>query len=458
MKDRILLVEDDSSLTSLLMDELEVEGYQVDAAATVAEAKELLPKHAYSLIVTDLRLPDGSGKDVIAFSKENAFTAGCLVVTAFGSVRDAVDALKQGADDFLTKPLDLEHFLLSVKRLVENEKLRKDLNRLKDVLGVADQFGMVGSCAQIEQLREQVRIVAKADASVLVLGESGTGKELVAKALHQLSARSNGPFIAINCAGIPAELIETELFGHEEGAFTGAKKRHRGIFEQASGGTLFLDEIGEMPLALQVKLLRVLQESSVRPVGATRERSIDVRIIAATHRNIEALVADGFFRDDLYYRLETFKLVVPPLREREHDIELLAWHFLRLHTTSLNRHIAGFENEALDVLRRYSFPGNIRELSNIIERSATFCRSDMISVSDFPDRVLRSLKMKKKDIITSEDDALTQSASHMFDELPTLDDLQKRYAQYVLERTNGNKQRAAAILGVTRSTLYRWLA
>lgn len=450
MKPRLLVIEDDTALRDLLCDELETEGYAADAAACVADARRRLDEQRYDLVITDLMLPDGTGQDVLRVLDGRPARPACLMVTAFGSVRDAVAALKDGADDFLTKPLDMDHFLLSVQRLIERHQMRRELERMRDLVGTEGLHGIVGSSRAMCRLADHLRLIARADGPVLITGESGTGKELVAKAIHQHSARAHGPFVAINCAGIPGELIESELFGHEAGAFTGAKNRRKGIFQQADGGSLLLDEIGEMPIALQAKLLRVLQEGAVRPVGAGQEFVVDVRILAATNRDIRALMGEGCFRDDLYYRLETFTLEVPPLRAREDDLELLANHFLRQHAARNARELEGLHRDALAALRGYDFPGNVRELSNVIERAVAFSRGPQIMPDDLPERVTRQRAMQP--------DGPHEPIERMGADLPTMDELQKRYAREVLARTGGNKQRAAAILGVTRGTLYRWLS
>jgi DNA-binding NtrC family response regulator len=451
MKKHILLVEDDTALRHLIGDELDATGYRVDSVDSVAAARDALAAGPFDLVVSDLRLPDGTGHEVLAATRDQAVPPACLIITAFGSVGDAVEALKQGADDFLTKPLEMDHFLLSVARLLEQQRIRRDYERLRDVVKSDETHGILGNSDAVKRLRDQLAVVAATEGPVLITGESGTGKELVARALHRCSPRSGGPFVAINCAGIPGDLIENELFGHEAGAFTDARKKHKGIFQQANGGTLLLDEIGEMPLALQAKLLRVLQEGQVRPVGSSREETVDVRVVAATNRDVEDRVAQGAFREDLYYRLETFKLAVPPLREREGDIELLAQFFLRQHATSTGREVSGFSGEALGLLRSYEFPGNVRELSNVVERAVAFCRGEQILSEDLPERLL------SRHAASGGGDSATDHGQ-LLDDLPTLDVLQKRYAHAVLERTGGNKQRAAAILGVTRSTLYRWLS
>jgi DNA-binding NtrC family response regulator len=448
MAARLLVVEDDEALLNLLGDELEGEGYRVDLARRLAEATDRLDAGAYDLIITDLRLPDGTGHDLLQRLEDLPARPLCLMVTAFGSVRDAVAALKQGADDFLTKPLDMDHLLLAVERLVERQEMRRELERMRGLVGEDGFHGMVGNSRAMQRLADQIRLIARADGPVLIVGESGTGKELVAKAIHRECGRE-GPFVAINCAGIPRELIESELFGYEPGAFTGAQRRRRGIFQQAHGGSLLLDEIGEMPVELQAKLLRVLEEGSVRPVGAEGEQAVDVRVLAATHRDIRGLAAEGRFREDLYYRLETFMLEVPPLREREDDLELLASHFLRQHTARLGRDIDALDASALEALRGYPFPGNVRELSNVMERAAVFARRREITAADLPGRVTRGRTAGAGD----GGDGLDELAR----DLPSMDVLQRRYARQVLRRTQGNKQRAAAILGITRGTLYRWL-
>jgi DNA-binding NtrC family response regulator len=449
MKPRLLVIEDDEALRDLLCDELETEGYVADAAACLADARRRLDEQRHDLVITDLMLPDGRGQEVLRLLDGRRVRPACLMVTAFGSVREAVAALKDGADDFLTKPLDMDHFLLSVQRLIEGHQMRRELERMRGLVGTDGLNGLVGSSRAMCRLADQLRLIARADGPVLITGESGTGKEVVAKAIHQHSARAHGPFVAINCAGIPGELIESELFGHEAGAFTGARNRRKGIFQQADGGSLLLDEIGEMPMAAQAKLLRVLQEGAVRPVGAASERAVDVRILAATNRDIRALMDEGRFRDDLFYRLETFTLEVPPLRAREDDLELLANHFLRQHAARNGRELEGLHRDTLEALRGYDFPGNVRELSNVMERAVAFSRGPEILPDDLPARVRRRQEARPAE---GQD-----PVERMGFDLPTMDVLQKRYARQVLARTGGNKQRAAAILGVTRGTLYRWL-
>ncbi len=448
MAERVLIVEDDAGVRELLRDELEAEGLQVLEAASLQAGRELLEGHDVDLLVTDLRLPDGSGRALLRECLEYSQPPASLMITAFGGVRDAVDALKLGADDFLTKPLDTDHFLLTVQRLLEHRRLRHELRRYRQLASHGDHFhGMYGSSPAMRRLFEQVQLIAQGEGAVLVLGESGTGKELVANALHAESARADGPFVAVNCAGIPGELMESEFFGHVAGAFTGARNSRTGLFRQAHGGTLLLDELGEMPLNLQAKLLRVLEEGRIRPVGASQEESVDVRVVAATNRDVRAQVRDGSLREDLYFRLETFAIEIPPLRARGDDVEVLASRFLQEMATRMERPVEGFSPAALALLKRYAFPGNVRELRNVIERAVLFSRGSDVQPEDFPDR-LRDARAE----------AGVQAANDgPFGDLPSLEVLQQRYAEYVLDHTGGNKKQAAEILGVTRSTLYRWL-
>jgi DNA-binding NtrC family response regulator len=438
LKAVIGVVEDDPALQELLVEELEAEGYQVDAWGSLEDFKN--SNASPDLIVSDIRLPGESGLTLLEDLKQHDNPPALLLITAFGTVDQAVDALKKGADDFLTKPLDIEHLLLSVDRILEHRSLQRELKRYKQQQ--KGPGGLVGQSPAMRKLYDQIEHIAPTGGSVLITGESGTGKELVAKALHELSDRSDKPFQAVNCAGIPADLMESEFFGHAAGAFTGAQNKRQGLLKQADGGTLLLDEIGEMPMALQAKLLRVLQEGTIRAVGSDKEEQVDVRILAATHQDLERLVEEGKFRQDLFYRLETFSLRVPPLRERGEDIERLANFFLQQQQKSSDKTVRGISAEALDLLYRYPFPGNVRELQNAIERAFAFSSDETLSVDDFPQRIV-----EKSD---TDQPAVTSA-------WPTLDEHQSQYIRKVLEHTDGNKSQAAQILGVTRRTLYRWL-
>lgn len=436
----ILLVEDDRDLAELLYEELEGEGYAVTAVESAEAASERLVEDTFDLVISDLRLPGRNGMTLVPEIKAIDNTPAILLITAFGSVQQAIEALKQGADEFLTKPFDMDHCLLTVQRLLEHRQLKRKTEG-------SQFFGMLGESATMQHLFKNIRQVARADSPVLILGESGTGKELVARAVHQQSERREGPFLAVNCAGIPGELLESEFFGHAAGAYTGANKARQGLLREAEGGTLLLDEIGEMPHALQAKLLRVLQEGTIRPVGSDKEIAVDVRIVTATHRDLETRVQQGEFREDLFFRLETFTLQVPPLRERGYDIALLARQFLGRQQQSGKTNALQLSHATWQQLLNYSFPGNVRELQNAMERAAIFCEGDEILPEHLPERIRSSVKVNTTGLF----------ASLNSDALPKLLTIQKDYVDYVLEQTQGNKAQAAEILGITRRTLYRWL-
>ncbi|WP_138437139.1 sigma-54-dependent transcriptional regulator [Marinobacter shengliensis] len=445
----ILLVEDDQSLGQLLAEELEMDGYTMLRAGTVDEARQQLREQRPSLIVSDLRLPDGDGLQVLSFQQAEHPGIPFIVITAFGTVDQAVDALKAGADDFLTKPLSTDHLRLKIKRLLAQADINRQLAEIQASQNGGNNLGLVGDSPAMAHLRTEIRQVARSQAAVLINGESGTGKELVARAVHQQSDRAGQAFLAVNCAGIPPDLMESEFFGHEAGAFTGARQGRKGLFAEASGGTLLLDEIGEMPLALQAKLLRVLQEGSIKPVGSDHEETVDVRILAATHVDLMKAVEQGEFREDLYYRLETLSLGIPPLRERGEDVELLAMHFLKEACRRHNRGFIKLSDVTLRVLRDYPFPGNVRELSSAVERAVTFCEGDTIQPEHLPERIRKRQGGSPQ--------PLAAPGSVNLSEWPTLEALQQDYVRRVMAAVDGNKRRAAQILGINRRTLYRWL-
>lgn len=445
MSETVLVVEDDEALGQLMVEELMAQQCQVAWVTTLTAAREYLANEVPALLVTDLRLPDGNGADLLEGLPEPR--PAVVVITAFGDVRQAVDALKRGADDFLTKPLDFDHFLLSARRVLDTYAMRITLSRLGDPAGY---HGLHGRSPAMRELYRQIERMAQGQGAVVIQGESGTGKELVARALHAASPRSSGPFLAVNCAGIPADLLESEFFGHTAGAFTGAGKARRGLLLEAHGGSLLLDEIAEMPLALQARLLRALQDGHIRPLGQDHEARVDVRIIAATHGELRDQVAAGRFRADLFYRLETFTLRVPPLRDRGDDIELLAARFLYGHGHALQRPVHGLTEAALQRLREYPFPGNVRELDNAMEYAATFTADGWVDLEHLPQRVRQPSGSGPAAPLP--EPLLTGPV------WPTLDELQRRYVHHVLEQVGGNKRRAAALLGIGRRTLYRWLA
>ncbi|WP_022966252.1 sigma-54-dependent transcriptional regulator [Denitrificimonas caeni] len=452
----IVLVEDDRDLRELLQEELEAEGYQVIACGDAEQGKQLLATQAVDLLISDLRLPGADGLSLLPSLASSDSPPAVLIITAFGSVQQAVKALQAGADDFLTKPLEMDHFLLTVSRLLDNRKLRHEVQHYRSLLAVEQFNGMIGQSPAMQHLFQQIRQIAAAEGPVLVQGESGTGKELVARALHDQSSRRDGPYMVVNCGGIPSELMESEFFGHAAGAFTGARSQRAGLFQQANGGSLLLDELGEMPLALQAKLLRVLQDGKVRPVGSDHEIQLDVRIIAATNRNLTEAVADGSFREDLFYRLETFGLQVPPLRARGEDILKLTEFFLTRFNARQKQSIKGFSDAALGLLQQYSFPGNIRELQNAVERAATFCDTPLIETRHLPQRIREQTGAP---LLPANTAVIPQQPNQPADAdaLPTLETVQRQYIHQVLAATDGNKRRAADILGITRRTLYRWI-
>ncbi|HEX9877869.1 MAG TPA: sigma-54 dependent transcriptional regulator [Gammaproteobacteria bacterium] len=450
---RLLVVEDDQALCELIASEFEDRGYLVETAVDRTGALGALRVGAPDLVLTDLRLPDGSGFDVLQAAQTHRAPPAVLLITAFGSVPQAVEALKAGADDFLTKPLDLEHLAVRVERALLQRHTNVMLQHLRETLRESSRdglfHGMVGQSPVMQHLFAAIRRVGKVDEPVLITGESGTGKELVAKAIHAESRRVERPFIAVNCASIPETLLEAEFFGHTASAFTGARAARRGLFAEADHGTLFLDEIGEMPMPLQAKLLRALQEQRIRPLGGARETPIDVRIIAATNRDIDAEMKARRWREDLYYRLEALALHVPPLRERDDDDRTaLIAHFLAGLAAERNLPRLHVSEPAFEALQSYPFPGNVRELNNALTRAATFCENSKIEVRHLPERMRVGLRRAPLD---------TDPLGIQDDPPPTLAQLEERYIRWILERAGDNKKRAAKILHVGRRTIYRKL-
>ncbi|AGA34827.1 two component, sigma54 specific, transcriptional regulator, Fis family - like protein [Thioalkalivibrio nitratireducens DSM 14787] len=450
MPEAVLVVEDDPGHRSLLDEELTDAGYVVHAVASAEEAFDALGERSFALVVSDLRLPGADGFAVLERARTLVPAPGVIMLTGFGTIDQAVHALKAGADDFLTKPVDLEHLCLAADRVLQTRRLRAEVQQYREALGDHGFHGMHGRSPAMLRLFELIRRIARSDGSVLVTGESGTGKELVARALHEESPRAGGPFVAINCAGIPETLLESELLGHAAGAFSGARGARKGLFLEADGGTLFLDEIGEMPPAMQTKLLRLLQDGRVRPVGSNDEVASDVRIVAATHRDLAELLREGHFREDLFYRLETFRIEVPPLRERGEDIERLVFHFLRRQAAAQEVPLRGLAPEALRMLLGYRFPGNVRELTSLVERAATLAQGEVIQPEDLPERVCDDPGNARAVVADP-------AAGARDEEWYTLEELEARYIRQVLAHTGGNKQRAARILGIGRKTLYRKL-
>src|SRR6056297_1987326 len=453
---RSVVVEDDAALNELLAEELEGQDWDVRTSRSAEGGFELAAEFRPDLVVTDLQLPQADGMQLLESLLRLPRPPAVLMITAFGTVERAVAALKAGADNFLTKPLDIEHLLIACQRLVEQRRLRAELDEYRDEYrgdaGTRGFHGMLGNSSVMRQMFEQIERIARADGPVLISGPSGAGKERVARALHTESRRADEAFVAVNCAAVPPDLMESEFFGYAAGAFTGADRARKGLFREADGGTLFLDEVGEMPMPLQARLLRALQDGRIRPVGKEREVQVDVRVIAASNRDLAEAVASDAFREDLYYRLEAFEIRVPALVERENDLELLAQDLLLKHARAADRPARRLGDDALACMKDYDWRGNVRELGNVIERAVTFCNGEVVRAGDLPERVRRGASREHGAADTGVPDTLLQG-----DVLPSLEELRSRYFRYVLERTGGNKRRAAALLGVGRRTLYRWL-
>ncbi len=456
---KVLVVEDDAAMRKLVCMALEDAGHAVIGVGSAESALAELKEFEADVVISDLKLPSADGMQLLAWTRDLHSPPAFLVVTGFGTVDRAVLALKAGADDFLTKPVDMETLRFRIARLLETRRLRGELRRYQEALEADDYRGMVGRSEGMRAIFAEIERMARGRGPVLIMGESGVGKELVARAIHSASDRSDGPFMAVNCAGVPATLLESEFFGHVKGAFTGATGERFGLFQEADGGTLLLDEIGEMPMELQPKLLRALQEGQVRPVGSDRSRAVDVRVIAATNQNLTTAIHEGRFRQDLYYRLETFSITIPPLRAREGDLELLAARFIRRHAARLGRRPPEPTAAFLACLRAYTFPGNVRELENVVERAVTFCEGEVLEPRHLPGRIARresdaAPAAPRTDTASGALAAMPMGANGA---LPTLREMETEYVRQVLDRVGGNKRRAAALLGISRRTLYRRL-
>ncbi len=447
-KARILVIDDESSMGEFMQIMLGKEGYSVSAETSAQRALLNLSStqkndsERYDLIITDLMMPEMSGLELLSEVKKIDPGLGVIVMTAFGSIDTAVEALKKGAGDYITKPFKVDEIKISIRKAIEEREIKRQNLTLRETLttGFESFIGKSDSIAEVKRLAARA---AGSDVNVLITGESGTGKEVLARAIHTESRRCSGPFLSINCAALPENLLESELFGHMKGSFTGAVKDKTGLFKAAADGTFFLDEIGETSLAIQAKLLRVLEEKEITPVGATKPISVDVRLIAATNASLQEMVDCGAFRADLYYRLNVFAIDIPPLRERKGDIELLAGHFLRRLSAKLDIPGRILSAGALDVLRSYSWPGNVRQLENVLERTAMLARGEEVAADDLPEEIRRT--SEKTDRLLSKD----------VEAGPDLETLEKAYIYYTLHQTGWNKSKAARILGIDLSTLYR---
>ncbi|PIV21860.1 MAG: hypothetical protein COS40_06710 [Deltaproteobacteria bacterium CG03_land_8_20_14_0_80_45_14] len=443
---RIMVIDDEPLMRITVQDALAADGYKVTTAETAEKGLTLLRENPADILITDLKLPDMDGIQVLEEVKTMNPDTQVIMITAYGSIDSAVTAMKAGASDYLTKPFAMDELLLIIKRLLrmrqleeENISLRK---RVEERYGLE---GLVGKSPQMLKIYDLIETVSQTDTTVLINGESGTGKELVANAIHFRSLRKNGPFIKVNCAALPETLLESELFGHEKGAFTGALKQRKGRFEMADGGTLFLDEIGDISFGVQVKLLRVLQERQFERVGGNETLSVDVRLICATQRDLKEEIQKGTFREDLYYRLNVVPVILPPLRERREDILLLADHFVDRFSKKMGKEIVGLSKDAKTLLLRYPYPGNIRELENMVERAAALIKGKVIQAEDLPEEICGGETPVRNICEKIRASKPLSSATRFFE---------KEYIQSVLEKTKGKKGQAAEILGISRKTLW----
>jgi two-component system NtrC family response regulator len=435
---RILVVDDEASQRELVSGYLKKQGFEVFTAGGGESALELFRQAPMELILTDQRMPGLSGLDLLKAAREINPETQVIVMTAYGSVETAVAAMRDGAADYVAKPLNLEELRQKIQRIVEQHRLYAENRALREELKSRHRIeGIIGESGQMVEVISLVQRVAASEATVLIRGESGTGKELIAKAIHYASPRAARPLVRVNCAALPENLLESELFGHEKGSFTGAIATRKGRFELADTGTLFLDEIGDLPLHLQAKLLRVLQEREFERVGSSQPIKVNVRILSATHRDLESLMRAGHFRDDLYYRLNVVTILVPPLRERRQDLPPLMDHFLELFAAKNGKSLRGFSRAARDALLRYDYPGNVRELENLIERAVVLCRGDVIDRGDLP-------------LMLDEPDAASEAPTQL---AAAVEGLERRMIREALKRANGVQTRAAELLGVTERAL-----
>jgi two-component system response regulator PilR (NtrC family) len=442
MNARVLVVDDEKSMRELLVITLERAGYDVVAADGGESALDVLRREAFDAVITDLRMPRIDGLQVLRAAKEAAPETTVIVLTAVASTETAVEAMKLGAYDYITKPFKLDEVELIMRNGLERKRLRDENFYLRKQLETQHRFeNIIGKSPRMMEVFDVIRKIADSPATAMITGESGTGKELVARAIHFNSYRRERPFLSVNCAAIPEGLMESELFGHVKGSFTGAHVNKQGLFTAADGGTLFLDEITEIPPLLQVKLLRAIQLREIRRVGDTKDVKIDVRLIAASNRDLEAAVRDGVMREDLYYRLNVLPIHLPPLRERREDIPLLVAHFLQKFGKDLGKEVRGVSPEGMGALERYHWPGNIRELENALERAIVLGAGDMLGADALPENVRRGRPARGVEPVDLPDEGLDLEG--------TLDDLERRYLQRALEKTGGVQTKAAELLRMT---------
>ncbi len=443
---RVLVVDDEESIRVMLRAMLRKRGYEVAIASSGPEALEEMAREVPDVCIVDLRMPQMSGLELLSEMKDRQYESVVIVMSAYGTVETAVEAMKAGAYDYITKPFKTDEVVLTLLKVEEREQLRRENATLRKQLEREAKFeGIIAQSEVMDQIFRTIAKVAIYKSTVLISGESGTGKELVARAIHNRSPRAKGPFVAVNCGAIPETLLESELFGHERGAFTDATNDKRGLFEEAHEGTLFLDEIGELPLPLQVKLLRVLQEDTIRRLGDTKDTKIDVRIVAATVRNLSQDSTSGRFREDLYYRINVLPLLLPPLRDRREDIPLLLDHFVTRNNARLGTDVSHVSPDAKKLLIEYSWPGNVRELENAIERAMVLAEENSIGVEDLPLRITESRDPVRR-ILTSGELSIKKTTRFLEEEL----------IRRALKKTGGNRTNAAKVLEIShRALLYK---
>ena len=448
---RLLVVDDDLVTLDLLKEVFAKEGYGVTLALGGEEAVSKGLENTFDIVITDVRMEDKDGMEVLrAFKKHSPETA-VIMITAFGSIETAIEAVREGAFDYISKPFKLDEITLTVQRALDQRRLLQE-NKFyrRELLTKYQLKNVIGQTPAMVQVYKTIAKVADTKSTVLLYGESGTGKELVARSIHYNSPRNQRPFIPVDCASLVETLLESELFGHVRGAFTGAVSAKKGLFEEAEGGTIFLDELANISLSMQTKLLRFLQEHEIKRVGGTENLKVDVRIIAATNQPLEPLVQGGKFREDLFYRLNVVTVTIPPLRERKEDIPLLASHFIQKFSEEYNKAISHISPEALEILTQYSWPGNVRELENTIERAVIFSVHPILLPQDLPQKFLKTIPENNLE-------DLTKKYPFASDHFPSLKDIEKNYVLNILRETKGNKKKAAEILGIDRTTLYRIL-
>ena len=445
-KSAVLVVDDEKSMCDLVQAALSIDGFQSVTCQSADQALEHLHRQDFDAVLTDVRMPGTSGLELCQQITQLRPDLPVIVMTAFGSMELAIAAIRNGAYDFITKPVEMQMLRLTIKRAVEHHQLTRAIELLRENrTDQGDLSELIGQSEPMLQLYDQIRRVSSTDASILITGESGTGKEVVARAIHRLSDRADRPFVAVNCAAISESLLESELFGHAKGAFTDARSERRGLFLEAQKGTLLLDEIGDMPMSMQVKLLRAIEERRLRPVGGDREIDFDVRVLAATHRDLETAVEDGQFRQDLFYRINVIQLHLPPLRARGTDVLQLANKDVTRFAADADKRVTGFSQPAAEQLLAYNWPGNVRELRNVIQRAVALTRHDTITVEDLPEKIQ---KYQSSSVFIGGDDPT---------ELVCMEEIERRYVRHVLDAVDGNRTQAAKILGMDRKTLYRKL-